>query len=66
MEKAAGREQIRSSRPAVSGCGLLFRGVTGKYPLMDIKGGGESYLEISIYCYIIVKKGERSAEYGYF
>jgi len=37
MEKAAGREQIRSSRPAVSGCGLLFRGVTGKYPLMDIK-----------------------------
>lgn len=64
MEKAAGREQIRSSRPAVSGCGLLFRGVTGKYPLMDIRGG--SYLEISIYCYIIVKKGERSAEYGYF
>ena len=26
----------------------------------------KSYLEISIHYYIIVKKGERSAEYGYF
>ena len=50
MEKAAGREQIRSSRPAVSGGGLLFRGVTEKYPLMDIKGRNH----ILKYPYIII------------